>query len=202
MIFLKKINLIIITIFLSLILQGCDVLTSIYPFYTAELIIKAPEATGSWQLFDENGKLINQPAWIFSDGKIQTFTEEGISESLKATYFRLNGDLYLDTTADKPRSVSKWWIAHVLPIHRLYKVEVSGDYMTLYYMNDAWLKEKLKSQKFGLRYLRPDYSSEDKIFISPSSSWVEFLWEFGEEPKAFQTAGYKFVRIQSEQKTY
>jgi len=115
------------------LLFGCSV-QSYFPFYTADTKCDAPkELVGEWKCVNlSRDKEKNDKAlpWVFSNDKILTFDSNNVKSTLKTVFFKIDGEIYCDLTADEPETknaFNTFWLMQFNPVHTLCKIEINGN---------------------------------------------------------------------------
>jgi len=179
----------------AVLLSGC--VQSLNPFFTDDAKVAMPELNGRWILLDDNGHPKPQRDWMFEDGKIMTYSEKGGSGVLAASWFKVGGQLYVDTTAasPEPETVSDWWVFHVMPVHILCKVERDDNRLVFMPLDAEWMKQAMSNGVVSLP--RVEGQEDDLLlFNAVSEQWMTFLKEQGTNDAAF-SGGSRYVFIRS-----
>ncbi len=174
--------------------MGC--VYSLNPFYTDEARIRMPELNGAWVMLNDKGEPENQKPWVFSDDKIQTFSEKGGSGALIVAYFRVGDRTFMDSTADSPdeHQVSEWWTFHLVDTHLLCRVETNGGRLTFRPLNYDWVNGALEDGTISLPHIETE-GNEPPIFHATRAQWMDFLQQHGTNDEAFPAKGqYVFAR--------
>ena len=82
-----------------------------------------------------------------------------------AHLFHLENHLYLDLFPEEPQTVSDFYKGHVVPAHSVWKVEISGDVLTLSVFESSRMQEAIGSGQLEL-----DYVDRDGVQVLTSSS--------------------------------
>ena len=177
-----------------LLLSGC--VQSLNPFYTDDAKVATPELNGKWTMLGDDGRPKSQKDWVFEDARIMTYSEKGGAGILVATWFKVDGQLYIDTTADSLESetVSDWWVFHVMPVHILCKVERGDGKLTFKPLSLDWMKQALTNDAVSLPVVK---GKEDDmvLFSAEPEQWMQFLKQQGTNEDAFAGGNeYTFVR--------
>ncbi|MBN2070376.1 MAG: hypothetical protein JW814_02875 [Candidatus Krumholzibacteriota bacterium] len=176
-------------VFISIVFSGCFI-QSLNHFYTDDSVIDLPSVRGQWKLVaagdeDVSGKY-TEP-WIFTEEAIETF-EEGVQSRLAATYFSVDGVVFVDLSAGEPsegKGINEWWLVHVMPVHSVCRVELEGKKLSLTPLNGEWVGKLIESGKSSLSGVsRADDGEELLLTASPAELFV-FLKEYKDEPEAF-----------------
>ena len=180
-------------LFSLFLLSGC--VQSLNPFYTEEAKVAMPELNGRWTMLDDSGRPRPQKDWLIEDRRILTYSEKGGSGVLEATWFKVNGQLFVDTVAGSPdeQTVSDWWSFHVMPVHILCKVTIQGDQLSFRPLSRDWVKEAAVA---GIVSLSVDKGREDdaQLYTPTSEQWMAFLKKHGTNEEAFADSNFRFIR--------
>lgn len=188
----------VFTLLGALLLSGC--VQSLNPFFTDDAKVAMPELNGKWTLLDDDGHPKRQKDWMFEDGKIMTYSEKGGSGILDATWFKVDGQLYVDTTAHTPESdkLSDWWVFHVMPLHILCKVERGESRLTFKPLALEWMKQALTNGTVSLPVVR-EKDNDIALFNAQPEQWMQFLKQQGTNEDAF-AGGNDCVFVRSEER--
>jgi hypothetical protein len=165
-------------------LSGC--VQSLNPFYTDDAKVAAPELNGKWTLLDDAGRPKHQKDWVIEDDRILTYSEKGGSGILDATWFKVGGQLYIDTTAHSPEAeaVSDWWTCHVMPVHILCKVKGDKRRVIFKPLGIEWLQQALTNGVASLPVVKGKENGMILLNASPEQ-WMQFLKQLGTNDDAF-----------------
>jgi len=175
-----------------LVLSGCYV-QSLNVFYTKDLVVSAPEILGEWDSVIQLGKDVRgmkiRP-WKFGENTIETYDGENKFGELEVVYFKVGEDLFMDFTAgrmteDKHYYPNIYWAAGVLPCHSLCRVDIKGNGLIITPLDYDWFVEKIEKNQLPLRYIKPNYSSSNYVFIADSSEWIKFLKKYSRDTSVF-----------------
>ena len=165
----------------AVLLSGCDVV-SIYPLYDDLTLSFVPELLGSWKAGDDE-------TWIFTSGKknmyrlvvvrelqAQDAEKTAIEETkFEAAVVRLAGRLFLDLMSDDHGSTGA-------PAHIFARIELRDDVLRIGWLNDSWMKEKLKTDT----YISSVAASHGKTVITaPTRDLQSFFRAYAWEDEAF-----------------
>ena len=186
---MKKISAILT---LLVILSGCYV-QSLNLFYTSELVTPVPQILGEWESIVQLGKDVSNlkiHPWKFGEKAVETYDGENKFGELEVVYFKVNGNLFMDFTAgrmipDKHYYPNIYWASAVLPCHSLCRVVLSKDTMIITPLDYDWFVDKIKKKQLSLKYIKPNYSTSNYVFISDSADWVDFLKKYGNDDRVF-----------------
>ncbi|HWR97079.1 MAG TPA: hypothetical protein VN317_01520 [Candidatus Methanoperedens sp.] len=135
------------------------------PFFTRDLVVARPPVTGLWTL----------KGTLYEFGhRIARRTGKGISGPIESTFFTIDGQLFLDTTAGKieEEELDIFWRAQVVPVHLLFKVEVIKDRLLLQPLDDKHVGHFVEEGKADLPHVIVE---KNRLFTASSEQWVEFL---------------------------
>jgi hypothetical protein len=179
----------------ALLLSGC--VQSLNPFFTEDAKVALPELNGKWTMLDDAGHPKHQKDWVFEDSRIMTYSEKGGSGILDATWFKVDGQLYVDTTAHSLDSdmISDWWVFHVMPLHILCKVERADKRLTFKPLSLDWMKQAVTNGTVSLPVIK---EKEDDIVLlnAEPEQWMQFLKQHGTNEGAFES-GNEYTLIRS-----
>jgi hypothetical protein len=160
---MKKVILLLVVIFLSLILSGCIVL-SLHPYYTAENLYFEPGLEGNWKESDESDEL-----WTFEksgeNGYRVIITTEEKSETFEVKMFSINDMMFLDALPERFPKEFDYLNSHSIRVHSLYQLDYKDNSFEIRSMDYGWLKENLKNSKLGI-----DHEIIDKRIILTAST--------------------------------
>lgn len=167
-----------------LLLSGC--VQSLNPFFTDDAKVAMPELNGRWTMLGDNGQPKAQKDWVFEDGRIMTYSEKGGAGILVATWFKVGGQLFVDTTADsvEPGVISDWWVFHVMPVHILCKVEQNGGKLTFRPLSLDWTKNAATNGLTALPFVR-GRDGDMTLFSAEPQQWMDFLKQQATNDEAF-----------------
>ncbi|MBN1256716.1 MAG: hypothetical protein JXA52_03310 [Planctomycetes bacterium] len=194
----------IATAILMLLASGC-VVQSINPYCTDESVIEPPaDLLGEWQpVIPDEAQATTPPqkSWTFEKQKILTYGENDIPAWLDSWYFKIDGQLYLDTRASEPdeKQMNGWYFFHVTPVHVLSKVELKGDMLEISPLSYDWMKQAVQDNKIVVTHVekesRPNLEESfilsaikfqgDYLFTASPQEWEAFLEKYAEEPGVF-----------------
>lgn len=186
----------------ALLLSGC-IVQSIQPFYTEESVIELPSIVGKWRLVTVEGKGTEkgEQPWDFTRNEIETY-DGNISSRISVTYFKVSGVVFADITVAPLRGdegPNVWWTVHVMPVHSLWRVDLSGDSLALTPINHSWVRNLLEKKKTTLSHARSDDKDFRTLLTGSSKELTTFLSENAANPQAFlRTESYVFERIKGE----
>jgi len=157
----------LLSLILVLALTGCVPVESIHPFWSEDKLVQEPAIVGTWVAEEKPGGTNFVLRFENArDGYLVSFYSTRPDASWKfaedwAVQFdghlvRLGGSLFLDLY---PKAVSfkdETAIAEDLfiffrPVHTLYRIRVEGDALAVDFLDDGWLKEKIKEKKLTVR---------------------------------------------------
>ncbi|MFC2140468.1 hypothetical protein ACFLQ1_01960 [Candidatus Auribacterota bacterium] len=199
---LKKFSLFVFFIGVIFFFNGC-IVWSVNPFYTDDAVIEMPALNGKWQPIKIALENKSDKAWHFESDTILTFDKEGEPGSLKAVYFKIGDDIYLDTMPDDPdeTGVGMWWIAHVFPVHTLCKVELSEDKLILRPLSYKWFNDAIEKKIISLPFSEQEGDDDMIIYYPSAKEWMAFLKTHGKEEGLFsQEDVFEFVKTPTEKK--
>ena len=164
----------------AVLLSGCDVV-SIYPLYDDLTLSFEPELVGSWKAGDDE-------TWTFTAGEKNMYRlvvrrledhdagETAIEETkFEAAVVRLAGRLFLDLMSDDHGSTGA-------PAHIFARIELGDDVLRIGWLNDSWMKEKLKTDT----YISSVAASHGKTVITaPTRDLQSFFRAYAWEDEAF-----------------
>jgi hypothetical protein len=192
----------VIAVVLCLVFVFCGAcVRSLNPFYTDEAKIDYKEIKGYWLMQDDGsgntGK--DSKAWQFCEDQIRTCSDKGVPGVLKAVYFKIGDNIFMDTTAGDLAEglVNEWWQMHTLPVHFVSKIEINSDIMVIKPLNNEWFVENLGSLGLSEAQIRTNQYDSLAIDIKPAD-WVQFLKKYANDEKAFSgKAKYTFQRLKA-----
>ena len=177
-------------------LSGCVVL-SLTPFCDKQAEIELPAINGEWQMLEDNGSPKKQKPWVFKDGAVETFDDKGGTGSLKAVYFKIGDNVFLDSYPDNADDsfTSGWWRMHLAPCHTVSKLALEGDRLVVTPLKADWLKKMIKEGKVSLP-LAQDGKGEIAVYAATPAQWMDLLKRYGTDAGAFPTdAKFVFSRM-------
>lgn len=162
-----------------LILTGCIPL-AVNPFYTESSLIFDPDLVGSWGEESTGGLTINRDT---DKGYLVIDHAEGNDAEFQGHLFKIDETLLIDFFPEETEGdINPDWLAHLIPAHTLFKVELEPDQLTLRPFNHDWLKEILTSAPDLIDH----FESREMIVLSASSEEiVEFLKMNLDDPEMF-----------------
>jgi hypothetical protein len=192
------------TIFAVLVavLSGC-IVQSIQPFYTEESVMELSSIEGKWRLVTIEGKGAEKQErpWEFTKDEIETYDGD-ISSRIKVMYFRVLDAVLADVTVaplPNDQGPNVWWTIHVMPVHSLWRVDLSGDSLALTPLNYTWMRNLLAKKKTVLSHTRSDDKDFRTLLTGSSKELTAFLQKNVTNPSAFiRTESYVFERVKEE----
>ncbi len=181
------------------LLCGCYV-QSVNVFFTPDLVTTVPDIKGEWISVVQLGKSLagkNIHPWKFGDKLVDTYDDRNKYGQLEVVYFKVGDSLFMDFTAgniskDTGYYPSVYWAAGVFPCHSLCKLTLKKDSLVLIPLNYDWFYERIKGKKLSLKYIKPQGSETNYLFLADSSSWVQFLKKYADDTGVFDPK-YRFV---------
>jgi hypothetical protein len=193
----------LLIVFLSL-LSGC-IVQSIQPFYTKESVVDLPMILGRWRLETVGGKAAEKQEhpWVFTEKEIDTYDGDKASR-ISATYFRVRDVVFADVTvAPLPddREPNMWWTIHVMPVHSLWKVDLSENRLILTPLNYTWIREILARKGSTLSHAPSDDKDLRTLLTGSSEELMAFINKNGAKRATFSAAeSYVFERVREKSK--
>ena len=166
---------------LSLFTAGCfEQEQSIQPFYSKDYVVQVPEASGAWDVIEENSQVKGEHepvTWFIEEKNLDIYEESGNISQLGIVFFKIGGQLFADITAGAMNNdtIGFEWARHVLPTHSLHKVTIENNRIILADINKEWLNDALKEKKVHLAYVEGENLPE--VFTASSADWISFLKE-------------------------
>lgn len=186
-------------VLLTVLLSGCF-MQSIHPFYTDASLVDVPEISGSWRLISQGSEDLSgkyREPWHFGKDKIETY-EKGVNSSLDVKYFRVEGTLFADLISSKPdetKGPNFWWMLHVLPMHSVCRVHISGDTVSFTPLNGDWLTRKLKDKAIALPFIYTEDTLDHPVLAASSGDLMAFLKIYRDNAEAFpKDNAFKFIK--------
>ncbi len=175
-----------------IVMAGCAIY-SLHPFCRQSSLIAIPEQfLGSWKS-EDSALLIN------GDGTgeyRQVIDQRQVVTKYKIRCFQLDQKFYFDVTMADPDEFNKGIGAaafQLLPTHNLYKLEVFGDKLNLYWPNPEKLTKAAEAGTLTLPHtiVKTDNDDSVVVFTAKPEEWEEFLqvhadWIFANNPGAFE----------------
>jgi len=184
-------------IFLCSCFSGC-IAQSLNPFFTKDTLIEMPQLNGEWILLENMGDDVsdkNIKPWIFREGELQTYNEDGYEGLLKVHFFKVKENTFIDFTAGDLSidvDISELWVFNVAPVHTICKVEIKDDLLILKPMNYEWIDAAIEDKKILLPHIVVEANDDIKLITAKSEDWIVFLEEYGDDEEVF-TEEYQFV---------
>ena len=185
---------------LLLPLTGCVPVFSVYPLYTERDVVLEPALEGAW---GDSAEAF--PAWAFWKGKGSEYhvalpiDSTTLDSTLVGHLVRLRGALLLDldATAWTPDSTERAFMerryAYMLltPVHAIFRVACTDTSLTLWYLDDEWLKGYLSQHPRSVRFAMVN----DSPLLTGSTEEVRaFVARHLDEKDAFHIYGNPYVR--------
>lgn len=164
-------RILVLAAFASLFLAGCPT-TNLYPLYNAKDSDTEPALVGSWVNKDEttaqgNAKIEKDTGNNNSYTMTITDPVEGATDIYDMHLVRLGGNLFADLMFDNRRRTdakdgtksstdTEDMPMGMMPLHMVMKMEVKGDDLAMYTMEDDPLKKKNATAAPLLAYLDMD----------------------------------------------
>ncbi len=168
-------------IVLAALCQGCLV-PSIHPLYHEEDILPVNGIEGSWVEDDETN------AWNFAaldDNTYRiTYVEDGDTSVFSAVFLLLNEKyLFMDAYPDGPDNLSDVYKMHLVAVHSFWRVNLSGDSLTISVLESDWLTRVIDSAGVTVNF---EWLDNDEVLLTASTDELQ-TWMAGiaEEPAAF-----------------
>jgi len=184
-------------IFLCSCLSGC-IVQSWNPFFTKDTLIEMPQLNGEWILLEYMGSDVsddNMKPWIFREGEIQTYSEDGYGGLLDVHYFKVKENTFIDFIAGnfpEDANISELWTSNIVPVHTICKISIKDDLLILKPMNAEWFGEAIEAKKILLPYMLVEVQEDRKLITAKSEEWIAFLEKYGDDEEVF-TEEYQFV---------
>ena len=186
---MRKKVFILAVFFIILGTSGCFV-KSLNPFYTDEYKVDLPQIMGEWKLLSTFGNDVSEKEinfWRFSDDKIETYDEHNTVSEIEATYFKVNGNDFVDWMPGEVSEshVNLYWALLVFPAHTVFRVKMSDDTLLLIPLDPEWLKSLVQEKKLSLPFVESDEDDENTLYTVKPEEWIEFLKDYGNNEDAF-----------------
>jgi len=176
---MKELKILCYLILIMLFLTGC--VASIEPFYTEETVINMPELYGKWLKLNEDGTPVIEHPWEFEENEVLTFDDQGREGVLKVTYFKINQNVFIDSYVSHLPEVNEYTEVHLYPLHRVSKVELENNRLTIKHLNLGWFQNYIKENPSSWIV-----KNESSLVLNASpEDWVKFLEEYGSSEEAF-----------------
>ncbi len=167
---------------------GC-VPGSLGEFHLEEDVISPPpDMMGKWRpliiMGDEVGEENIRP-WIIGEDQMATSDGENREAHMEYILFRVGKHIFCDSFPGGPGSAleaNSIWLAHVVPIHVLSKVEMEGKMLRFVPLNTDFVRKKIEEKELSFRYTEKEGYC---LFNEPPERWKEMLTKYGNEKDAF-----------------
>lgn len=94
-----------------------------------------------------------------------------------------------------------WWIIHVMPVHSLWKVDLSVSRLSVTPIDCVWMRKILATKKMILSHVQSDDKGFRTLLTGSPKQLMAFLRENATNPSVFSRAeSYVFERVQEEPK--
>jgi hypothetical protein len=193
-----KTRIIILTILIAALMQGCLV-KSLHPFYTKKDLVLEKELFGDWTDKDSGRWTIHQHTTGFlntskPDSSYDiTYTDNQGSSKFQAHLFRLGGQLYLDFYPTDVKSGSSLEDYHLIAAHTLARVSLSKNVIIIRWYNEEWLAGLFNKNRVRIAHERIPYDPDKKdsdsyqvILTAPTAELQDFIRKYGNDPDAFR----------------
>jgi len=167
---------------------GC-VPGSLGEFHLEEDVIPPPpNMIGKWRPRIIMGSEVDEEKirpWIIGEDQMAIYDEENKKAHLEFVLFRVGKHIFCDSFPGGPGSALKAnsiWLAHVLPIHVLSKVEMEGKTLRFVPLNTDYVRKKIEEKELPFRYVEKDVYC---LFNENPERWKEMLTKYGNEKDAF-----------------
>ena len=199
---MKKSIRVFVMAFLACLLSGCF-LQSLQPFNTKDLVVELPAIEGQWVLVKEGDTAVTdkylQP-WLFGKEKVTAFAE-GLPSDLGVTYFKVEGTTFVDIVPydfDDFTCRNRWWLIHVVPVHTVCRVELSGNGLKMVPLDGTWVAGMLENKQLSLAHAMAEQEEDTPVLTATTEELVLFLKQYGQHAKAFPASStLHFQRLQT-----
>jgi len=187
---------ILLCIGLLCLLTGCNIALSVYPYHTPKDVISDDRLIGSWTIISQNTSPVdttqkNDTSFYHLQFEKEKYRDElyifrfNIEENgemkqceFEATPFELKGIRYLDLYADPGDKAMNLF---VIPAHLLGKYSITGDTLTLSFMDAGWIR---KMNEFNR--IKPSHTStpgflSKLIFTARTADLQRFVVKYSAE---------------------
>jgi len=152
---------------LVLALSGCVPVESMHPFWSQDKLVQEPAIVGTWIAeekpgatnlvlrFEESGAGYLVSFYSTRPDKSWKFAKDWAVQ-FDGRLVRLGGSLFLDlypkavAFKDKPAIEEEVFI-FFRPVHTLYRIRLEGDALAVDFLDDDWLKEKVKEKQLAVK---------------------------------------------------
>jgi hypothetical protein len=152
-------------------LNGC-IVWSVNRFYTDGLKTEFREIVGEWQIRKSHGENVENKHiknWIFKETSIVTFDDKDRSSILQIQIFKINDVYFGDVAAGESNSETIYWLATLLPMHTLVKIELEQDTLVLTPMSRDFLYEDDNEIVQHIPYIKYEGQDGERIYIFPGA---------------------------------
>ena len=162
-----------------ILLTGC--IPSFYSLYTDNDLVLEPKLNGSWA-GEKKSEL-----WTFQLNTVSqiykvTYTDDSSTAVFQGGLVKLGGELFMDTYPDRKNDLNPLLEMHLVPMHYIFRIRLSGDQLWLVPMNDGSLEKMLKNKKNKLKYETDD---DQFILTTPTKELQAFIAKNAANPELF-----------------
>jgi len=186
----------VIPLGLLAIVAGCTIY-SINPFCSKDKIVALKEVNGSWKLNVTAGEDISNKditPWEIMDNTLITYDRNDKKSDFNIVFFKLKDQLFADVIGKSAQN-NEYWNMTVLPMHILFKVEISGERLTFIPLNLAWFNKAGNEKVKALKCAAYEGNNQMKIYTSSPEEWESFLEKNLSNPELFNDKQKFVLRI-------
>ena len=169
----------ILTVVVGLaLLSGCWVL-SIEPLYTNDDLIFDPSLIGVWG--DSTG--MSEDNWTFEredsiSYRLIVREKDKPEGTLEAHLVHLSGILFLDLYPEFSESNNEFHASHTIPAHSFWRVSITGDTLSLHYLDADWMERKIEAGEITIANIRPD---DAVVLAAPTGELQQLVYQHADE---------------------
>lgn len=167
----------------TLALVAACYVPSLSPFYTRDAVFNEPPVKGLW-LYQAGAASVYE----FGYG-IKRRAGRGLAGPIQSTFFTVDGQIFLDTTAGKigKEDLDINWRAHLVPVHLLFKVELGKRKLSLHPLDDKRIAALVESKEADLPHAIAGEKGKDLLFTATPEQWMAFLRRSWRDPKLWSS---------------
>ncbi len=171
---------------LALLLAAC--VPSLHPLYTAKDLVFDPSLLGTWA--DEDGD-----QWTFTRsaerGKDKHYRlvvkpKKDVPGQFEATLVQLGAHRFLDLYPEEPEDMNGLYKFHLVAVHSIHRIRLSGDSLAISTLQGDWLKKMLDQNELQIAH---EVVGDDGILLTARPAQLQaMVTKYVDDPKAFPRA--------------
>jgi hypothetical protein len=170
-----------------LLLAGCGPPLSVFPWFTEDSWVAAPELIGNWVADDDTFLRI---AEVNGEKGLRATLRDGdeCPAEFEIHTARLGDQLFWDLVPSDHQSHdanNDYLEYHTLRLHSFARVDVQGDRLRLLFMDTEWLAKRSEAGDLKIDHVM--FDGKIPMLTAPSEQLQSFVLENAANPEAFPT---------------